>query len=244
MSRTPAPRSEYRNERRGLPIERDAAALKRARRPTVARASGAVARPTRRTQAERRATTRGLLIDATIDVIYESGFAAATVTAIAQRAGVTSGALQHHFAARSDLLVAVILAVRDRVESEMKTLSLRGTSVRERIEAICALYWKIFSGRHYLAAVQIELGTMNSPDLFALISDAVQKTEKDLDRGWTDAFADVSLPEDRLKAVRHITLAAIRGMAIRQTHRLKKSRLERERAVLVEMVADVFDARR
>src|SRR5271154_2528623 len=59
---------------------------------------------TRRTQAERRAATRTALLDAAIDCLAEEGYAKTTTRRIAQRAGVTPGALQHHFATRAELL--------------------------------------------------------------------------------------------------------------------------------------------
>jgi AcrR family transcriptional regulator len=172
-----------------------------------------------------------------VDTIYESGFPAATVTAVARRARLTTGAFQHHFPSRSDLLVELIDAMRERAEAEMRNIAVPGKTIPERVEAIATLYWNIFSGRHYIAAVQIQLGTMNDARLFALIARAIQQTEKALDRSWTAAFADLPLPKDRLTAARYVMLAAIRGMVIRQRHPRKKASWEQERALLIEMVS-------
>ena len=60
-------------------------------------------KPTRRSQAERSASTRALLLDATIDSLVEDGYASTTTTGIADRAGVSRGAQMHHFASK-DLL--------------------------------------------------------------------------------------------------------------------------------------------
>jgi AcrR family transcriptional regulator len=62
----------------------------------------------RRTQSERRAETVELLLDATIATIAELGYHRATTAEICARAGVTQGALFHHFKARVDLVLAAL----------------------------------------------------------------------------------------------------------------------------------------
>lgn len=51
-------------------------------------------------------TRRADLIQATLDLIAEGGAQAATVRAIAQRAGVTPGLIRHYFATKEELLAA------------------------------------------------------------------------------------------------------------------------------------------
>lgn len=51
-------------------------------------------------------TRRAALIEATLDLIAEGGAQAATVRAIALRAGVTPGLIRHYFATKEDLVAA------------------------------------------------------------------------------------------------------------------------------------------
>jgi AcrR family transcriptional regulator len=67
------------------------------------RATGAA----RRTQAERRATTRAALLRAARDLFAAKGYAATGREEIAEAAGVTRGALYHHFASKGDVFRAV-----------------------------------------------------------------------------------------------------------------------------------------
>jgi len=60
----------------------------------------------RRTQAERRATTRQALLDAAIETLVESGYAGTTTTVVCRRAGVSQGALFKHFASKAELVAA------------------------------------------------------------------------------------------------------------------------------------------
>jgi AcrR family transcriptional regulator len=61
----------------------------------------------RRTQSERRAHTRAALIDAGRILFTERGFAGAGREDIVEHAGLTRGALYHHFASKEDLFAAV-----------------------------------------------------------------------------------------------------------------------------------------
>jgi AcrR family transcriptional regulator len=69
----------------------------------------------RRTQPERRAATRAALIAAARALFAERGYAAVGTEEIVRRAGVTRGALYHHFPAKPDLFRAVY----ERVEQEL-----------------------------------------------------------------------------------------------------------------------------
>ena len=59
------------------------------------------------TQAERREATRALLLDASRKLFLERGSAATTTRDILDAAGVSRGAMYHHFASRDELLSVV-----------------------------------------------------------------------------------------------------------------------------------------
>ncbi|REE98417.1 TetR/AcrR family transcriptional regulator [Thermomonospora umbrina] len=68
----------------------------------------------RRTQRERRESTIGRLLDATIAVIAENGYAQTSLGLICERSGVSRGGLFRHFDSRLDLIVAAAAEVGER----------------------------------------------------------------------------------------------------------------------------------
>jgi AcrR family transcriptional regulator len=70
--------------------------------------------PERRTQAERAASTRSALMDAAQELFTERGYDGVGTEEIVRAAGVTRGALYHHFGGKAELLEAVY----ERLEAE------------------------------------------------------------------------------------------------------------------------------
>jgi AcrR family transcriptional regulator len=73
------------------------------------------AAPSRRTQAERTAATRALLMDAGRKLFADKGFSEVSTQAIVAEAGVTRGALYHQF----DDKAALFAAVYEEVERDL-----------------------------------------------------------------------------------------------------------------------------
>jgi AcrR family transcriptional regulator len=73
----------------------------------------------RRSQAERSATTRAALVRAARELFARDGYAATGREAIVERAGVTRGALYHHFADKE----ALFRAVFEELEAEVMARS-------------------------------------------------------------------------------------------------------------------------
>jgi AcrR family transcriptional regulator len=86
-----------------------------------------------RTQAERRAQTRAALIAAARVLFAERGFAAAGREDIVERAGVTRGALYHHFSSKEDLFQAVY----EEVEEELcEAIAIAASASEDPIEQL------------------------------------------------------------------------------------------------------------
>ena len=74
----------------------------------------------RRTQAERNAATRAILISTARHLFGSLGFNEVSNERIAQEAGVTRGALYHHFADKKDLFAAVFETVEAEIVSRIE----------------------------------------------------------------------------------------------------------------------------
>lgn len=101
----------------------------------------------RKTQEERRAATRRALIAAARQQFAENGYGATNTPAIAAAAGVTRGALYHHFADKQALFEAV-------VEEEHALLALAINAAAGAEDETGPVRALIEGGDAYLAAMQ------------------------------------------------------------------------------------------
>lgn len=95
-----------------------------------------VRRPYRRESEE---TRRADLIAATQDLVSQGGPAAATVRAIAARAGVTAGLIRHYFHSKEELVrMAYLSLMQGMTASSAEALDAVGAGPEERLAAFVA----------------------------------------------------------------------------------------------------------
>src|SRR5689334_23951571 len=95
----------------------------------------------RRSQAERSATTREALLDATIACLVEDGYANTTTSRVAERAGVSRGAHLHHFQTRHALVAAAMELLAERRGAQLLAAAQRLPGGRERLVQGLDLLW-------------------------------------------------------------------------------------------------------
>ena len=89
------------------------------------------------------AGTRERLLAAAQELIEEGGYGAATVVAIAERAGVAAGTLYRHFDSKEELFVDLFRTVCEREERAMRAAGMRtpaAASAAERLETVLATF--------------------------------------------------------------------------------------------------------
>jgi AcrR family transcriptional regulator len=95
-------------------------------------------------------TTRERLVAAARDLLEEGGYAAASVQAVADRAGVSAGALYRHFSSKAELFVEVFREVAKRDVAAIDEAASTGDCVR-RFEAAIATHARRALRRRRLA---------------------------------------------------------------------------------------------
>ncbi|MFC6883343.1 MULTISPECIES: TetR/AcrR family transcriptional regulator [Actinomadura] len=86
------------------------------------------------------ATTRGRLVRAASELLEEAGYATASVAAIAERAGLATGALYRHFPSKAELFVEVFRNVAEAELVAMESAAERSSGFEERLAAVIRTY--------------------------------------------------------------------------------------------------------
>jgi AcrR family transcriptional regulator len=119
----------------------------------------------RLTQPERVEAMRNRLLDATIDCLAETGYSGFSTNEVVRRAGVSRGALAHHFPTKAEL----VAAAADRL------VELRAAEFRGRFGAIPAphrtaaqaldVLWTFFDDPSYQALLELMVAARSDAEL-------------------------------------------------------------------------------
>ncbi|MEE1747628.1 MULTISPECIES: TetR/AcrR family transcriptional regulator [unclassified Streptomyces] len=96
-------------------------------------------RPTARTEATRLAH-RERLLDAARQLLAEGGYPAASISALARRAGVATGSVYNHFASKQELLAAVFRHVAGHELGAVREAVQARSGVTEQLRALVEVF--------------------------------------------------------------------------------------------------------
>lgn len=124
--------------------------------------------PRRRSQAERRAATRGALLDATLEVLAEVGYAGLTTSHVVARAGVSRGAQAHYFATKADLVVQALEHLTAGLVAELVAQPVRrAAGPRRQYELLLNALWELHTGSAPTALLELLVAARTDADLRA-----------------------------------------------------------------------------
>ncbi len=132
----------------------------------------------RRSQAERSASTREALLDATIACLVEDGYANTTTSRVAERACLSRGAHLHHFQTRQALLAAAMEHLAERRGEQLLAAAEKLPEGPERLAASLDLLWSTYASPLYQAALDLWTHARTDPEL----RERLGTVERDLDR--------------------------------------------------------------
>ena len=167
--------------------------------------------PVRRTQAERTAETRRRILDAVVASIAELGFQRTTATEIARRAGVTWGAVQHHFGAKGGILEAVLEDTFERFEARVSDISPDAALAR-RVALFVERAWEHFASPHFRSTFEILLHH-GKGDGDEVPPHWQEKIFRDFDRVFERLFSNTGLARRERAALHQYAVAELMGLA-------------------------------
>jgi AcrR family transcriptional regulator len=171
----------------------------------------------RRTQAERTATTRARLLDATVECLAELGYTGTTTTEVSRRAGVSRGAQLHHFPTRNELLASAVDHVFQRQLDEFQAAFSKLPEGVDRMEAAIDLLWPNFTGPTFAAWVELSVAARTDPDLAERVRGVAGRFDADVNRTFFELFPDAGSSAE-MAAGAAFAFTLFEGMAFRHMH--------------------------
>jgi len=181
------------------------------------------ARPVRASQLE---TTRRRILDAAVASLIKRGTAATTTVAVQQRAGVSRGALLHHFPTHAELLAATIDELVRRNEAAVHNALAGLLENLDPVDRATRVLADAFSQPAYLTELELWAMARTDAQLRAALRAAERRARRDFDRVVNDLFAPL---RDRPGCATVVMLSSefVRGFALASVLRSDPARRAR-----------------
>jgi AcrR family transcriptional regulator len=137
------------------------------------------------------------------------------VRAIALRAGVSRGALQHHFPSREDLLLAVVgEEIMADLNQRLDIARMARLPLEARVEQLLAHYYRVYASPIFKAVLSAAVDP--TPNFATRLEAVLSQSQSMINRTWREVFIDIAIEDERLSSVRRIVMGALRGYALRE----------------------------
>jgi AcrR family transcriptional regulator len=182
-----------------------------------------------------------MLLESAADVIVETG-PSSGVAAVARRAGVSKGALQHHFDTKTDLLIAVVSTGWDDLVGRFDRVADVSRPPEERLRALVCAMWDSYQQPTCRAAFMISSDPNLDPNLADHLAPIFDVARVRLDETWRQIFADLDVPGERLGDARRFVRSHLLGMLVQRQLPSEEPEPERELARLCIAAFEILTA--
>ncbi|MEU6542897.1 TetR/AcrR family transcriptional regulator [Streptomyces sp. NPDC046859] len=161
---------------------------------------------------DRSRVTRQRLLEAAVACLAEHGWAGSTVSVVAERAGVSRGAAQHHFPTREDLFTAAVEYVAEERSTALRALFPEGAS-GDRHTVVAALV-DLYTGPLFRAALHLWVAASDEEQLRPRVTELEARVGRETHRIAVELLdADESRPGVRESVQGLLDMARGLGLA-------------------------------
>jgi len=174
-------------------------------------------RKTRRTQLERRNETQSAILEASINLLAEKGYAGFSASRVAAGAGVSRGAQEHYFPKKIDLIAAATRhAMREAVE-HAQSLALNAARSTDPIDKFLADSEHFFFRPVFRAMIEIMVAARTEPGLSRIVNPIVLDARHTLNGIWIETLGAAGYPRERAQQFIELTHYLLRGVFLVST---------------------------
>jgi AcrR family transcriptional regulator len=170
-------------------------------------------------QAQKSAATRTLILEAAIGCLVEFGYARTTTIAIADRAGLSRGAMLHHFPSKSQLVGAVVGFLQAKRLEALRKAGQRvrppGGDLAHQVVEIC---WAQVRHPTFLAFLELAVAARTDQALATTPLPAEEAFEREWSRTARGLLAErLAVPEraERIDRAFDLGRSVTTGLAVR-----------------------------
>jgi AcrR family transcriptional regulator len=195
----------------------------------------------RRTQEQRSSEMRRRILDATVLCLQEYGYGGTTTVRVVELAGVTRGALTHHFASKADMVAAAVSHIAAIRTADVLSKLEQTMAADDPVDAGLDLLWAVHQGPLFVAVVELWVAARTDRDLQRRVAAIERDTTAmvvDIAKSLFGADADnTAIPRavyTAMDAVRGIQLTRIATPDLTDEHEARWRRAKADLRIVFE----------
>lgn len=174
---------------------------------------------------------RERLLEATVECLVELGYTGTTTTAVVKRAGVSRGAILHHFPTKQDLVSTAVEYVLDRRNAafvQRFASSLPPRRDERFVEALMQALWTEVDGPLFYAWLELVVASRTDPELRTRVGKIAERWTETTDLGFREIFGLPRQPGRHPHALAPIfSFMVLNGLALEKLARPHASDVEK-----------------
>ena len=197
-----------------------------------------------RKEQTRSVRTRRLLLDATVECMVELGYGRTTTHEVARRAGMTRGALLHHYPTKQKLVTAALahldwLRLRDFQERFAEIEPAEDVADR-----VVEIIWSLMHDRRAYVELELLVAARTDPELHAANAVHSQRRKELAGQAQRDSLGIRGDESPRARVLRNFVFNHLRGLSIAILFAEKPDEVQIQLDILKELVRTTLERAR
>lgn len=194
-------------------------------------------------QAQKSAMTRDRILDAAIDCFIRLGYGNVTTAKVADFAGVSRGAMLHHFPSKNELIQAAVEFLHNKLLADYtERVGKVSTelSVKERNQAGIEAYWQHLSCDLFTAYHELCVSGRTDPDLQKILQESIVRFDEHVAETNAQLFSEWQDKGELFQLAMDVTKFLMEGMAVGQIVNNREKRVRRLLDYLSDRLEEIF----
>lgn len=199
-------------------------------------------------QAEKSQGTRSQILEATLQCLVDLGYTQTTTEKIAQKAGVSRGAMTHHFKSRADVFNAAAEYITDlraaEYEDAVRRIKLPPANTPtfdSMLDTLTCLQKYYYDRPSFTALQELQRGARTDPDLQAVMQPLEQALDDRKSAAMLKRFPFWADYPEASEVLRDLFFHSLKGVAVNSTPYMRGERLTRLHHLLATVAMSVME---
>ncbi|KZX59340.1 hypothetical protein A3709_13660 [Halioglobus sp. HI00S01] len=194
-------------------------------------------------QAQKSAMTRDRILDAAINCFIGLGYTNVTTAKVASAAGVSRGAMLHHFPSKTELIQAAVEYLHQQLledySSRVRKIPATAKGQKRRRAGIDA-YWQYLTGDLFTAYHELCVAGRTDAELKEILEESTRRFDQHVAESNSELFSEWNDHGERFLIAMDLTKFLMEGMAVGQIVSNRDKRVKRMLDYLADRLEEIF----